>query len=237
MELLRTGPLKVNSFIVPLVRNFVFIVDPAGCRFSRDSNVISDYLKENNLVPVAVVLTHGHFDHVAGLPFICSSWPSLAVVIHKNDSNLIGADSKDEQSRHLELMGFEVFLPFVSELPGATGFLEDNKTLWDAIHAQLEQQFSGDEELFAELKEKAEQWVVLHTPGHTTGSCCLYNEMERLLISGDTVFYHSWGRCDLPGGNEMEMGKSLLRVAENVEDDTLVYPGHDMCGFKLEENL
>ena len=66
---------------------------------------------------------------------------------------------------------------------------------------------------------------VLATPGHTRGSCCYlyYNS----LFSGDTLFKGSCGRTDFPGGNYLLMQKSLKRLVIELNDDVVVYPGHD----------
>lgn len=66
---------------------------------------------------------------------------------------------------------------------------------------------------------------VLHTPGHTEGSVCLYEPDEGLLFSGDTLFAGGWGRVDLPGGDPEAMVASLARLLE-LEDRVRVYPGH-----------
>ncbi|MDP9244175.1 MAG: MBL fold metallo-hydrolase, partial [Chloroflexota bacterium] len=50
---------------------------------------------------------------------------------------------------------------------------------------------------------------ILHTPGHTEGSVCLYEERRGLLLSGDTLFPNGWGRTDLPGGDEEQMVVSI----------------------------
>jgi hydroxyacylglutathione hydrolase len=67
--------------------------------------------------------------------------------------------------------------------------------------------------------------VVLHTPGHTEGSVCLYAADEGLLFSGDTLFAGAWGRVDLPGGDAAAMVASLGRLT-SFEDGTAVLPGH-----------
>ena len=67
---------------------------------------------------------------------------------------------------------------------------------------------------------------VLHTPGHTEGSVCLYEEREGLLLSGDTLFAGAWGRTDLPGGDETELARSLARLATVMPPATRVLPGH-----------
>jgi hydroxyacylglutathione hydrolase len=66
---------------------------------------------------------------------------------------------------------------------------------------------------------------VLHTPGHTEGSVCLYDVDGGRLFSGDTLFAAGWGRVDLPGGDPAAMAASLARLSE-LEDGVAVYPGH-----------
>jgi len=66
---------------------------------------------------------------------------------------------------------------------------------------------------------------VLHTPGHTAGSVCLFAEDEGLLYSGDTLFAAGWGRVDLPGGDADAMVESIARLT-NLEDRIGVLPGH-----------
>jgi hydroxyacylglutathione hydrolase len=66
---------------------------------------------------------------------------------------------------------------------------------------------------------------VLHTPGHTEGSVCLFAEDDRVLFSGDTLFAGGWGRIDLPGGDPVAMVDSLVRLAD-LEPSVGVFPGH-----------
>jgi hydroxyacylglutathione hydrolase len=66
---------------------------------------------------------------------------------------------------------------------------------------------------------------VLHTPGHTEGSVCLYAADDGLLYSGDTLFAGGWGRVDLPGGDPDAMAASLTRFLE-LDDAVRVFPGH-----------
>ena len=67
---------------------------------------------------------------------------------------------------------------------------------------------------------------VLHTPGHTEGSVCLYEERHGLLLSGDTLFAGAWGRTDLPGGDEAELARSLSRLATTIPPHARVLTGH-----------
>lgn len=63
----------------------------------------------------------------------------------------------------------------------------------------------------------------MYTPGHTDDSLCV--KVGEILFSGDTLFYGSIGRCDLPSGNEEDMKKTLKKVFM-LDDDVLVLPGH-----------
>ena len=67
---------------------------------------------------------------------------------------------------------------------------------------------------------------VLHLPGHTEGSVCLYEERGGLLLSGDVLFAGAFGRTDLPGGSDEQMVASLSRLADAVPGSVRVLPGH-----------
>ena len=67
---------------------------------------------------------------------------------------------------------------------------------------------------------------VLHTPGHTEGSICLYFAADKKLIAGDTLFAGSIGRTDLPGGSMQKIMHSLRETVLALPDDTVVVPGH-----------
>ena len=68
---------------------------------------------------------------------------------------------------------------------------------------------------------------MIHTPGHTKGSCCYYLKDEGILLSGDTLFCGSVGRTDFPGGSTAQIVRSLHKLLESLPEDTQVYPGHD----------
>ena len=78
----------------------------------------------------------------------------------------------------------------------------------------------GGEIRFGEIR-----LTVLHTPGHTEGSVCLWSADEGLLFSGDTLFASGWGRTDLPGGSAEQLVESLIRLS-TFEDSVRVLPGH-----------
>lgn len=76
---------------------------------------------------------------------------------------------------------------------------------------------------------------VIETPGHSYGSTCLY--YDKVLFSGDTLFYHSVGRTDLYLSNTKDLYNSIHYKLFNLPDDTAVYPGHGRSTTILEEKL
>ena len=67
---------------------------------------------------------------------------------------------------------------------------------------------------------------VIHTPGHTKGSCCYFLEEQKVLFSGDTLFMESVGRADLPTGNEKELMQSVREKVLTLPSETKVFSGH-----------
>jgi len=94
----------------------------------------------------------------------------------------------------------------------------------------------GDKEIltFGNLKCQ-----VLHTPGHTRGGICLYFDQDKVLFTGDTLFYGSVGRSDLSGGNHKQLIQSILTKLMCLDDQVTVYPGHgasSTIGFERRKN-
>ena len=71
------------------------------------------------------------------------------------------------------------------------------------------------------------QLRVIKTPGHTPGHVVLFNEAEKVLFTGDTLFKESIGRTDLPGGDYSWIMKSILEEVVPLGDDVVIYPGHE----------
>lgn len=67
---------------------------------------------------------------------------------------------------------------------------------------------------------------VIHTPGHTKGSCCYFLEEQKVLFSGDTLFMESVGRADLPTGNEKDLMQSVREKVLTLPSETKVFSGH-----------
>ena len=225
-----TGPFSINTWIIPFYQNKVLIIDPAACDLTHDQNKITYYLEQNNLEPTAILLTHGHFYHIPGTKILKEKYPDLPIICHKADAEIAGSQAPSYQAQALSLMGLEMLIPAITNLPDC-----DITYSTDCTLDTLLQDFIKDplQDLLSSLKK----WQILCTPGHTPGSVCIYNKTENILFSGDTIFYHSYGRTDLPGGSEATIKHSLNMLYSTLSPDTKVYPGHDLAGFALEENL
>ena len=79
------------------------------------------------------------------------------------------------------------------------------------------------------------EFKVLHTPGHTKGGICLYQEDEKILFSGDTIFRGTWGRTDLPTSSFEAIIKSITERIMTLPEDTIIYPGHGKSTMVKEE--
>lgn len=78
-----------------------------------------------------------------------------------------------------------------------------------------------------EITEAGMKFRVFHTPGHTPGGCCYYQEEAKALFSGDTLFAGSIGRTDFPGGSMSQLVRSVKEKLLTLPDEVQVYPGHE----------
>jgi glyoxylase-like metal-dependent hydrolase (beta-lactamase superfamily II) len=76
---------------------------------------------------------------------------------------------------------------------------------------------------------------VIHTPGHSKGGVVFYNEAEKYVITGDSLFAQSIGRTDLPGGDLDELMDSLKNKILALPEETKVYPGHGPATYIATE--
>ena len=85
-----------------------------------------------------------------------------------------------------------------------------------------------------EIQISESVFQVIHTPGHTPGSICLYNPQGHDLLTGDTLFAAGIGRTDLPGGNPHALRQSLRRLL-SLPAQTRIYPGHGAATTLTDE--
>ncbi|MDR1712938.1 MAG: MBL fold metallo-hydrolase [Coriobacteriales bacterium] len=145
-----------------------------------------------------IILTHGHFDH-------------------------IGAVQRVVEATGAEVMAHTDEVRFREELAALGNGSPGNQSFGRQRPMPAVQRLLTDGDLVAVGQLSLE---VVHTPGHSPGSICLYDRLSGQLISGDTLFFGSMGRTDFPGGSMASMRNSLARLAQ-LPDDVSVYPGHD----------
>ncbi|MDR3311896.1 MAG: MBL fold metallo-hydrolase [Spirochaetaceae bacterium] len=217
-----TGDLAVNTYFIPLIKPCgsgpvpVIVADPGD-----SGEQIVKELRTRNMRAVAVALTHRHFDHVLGLAAVCGAFPGIPVGIHPADKNGFGPDMDQAFLTEMRLYGIAGLGEAMQGLPAPDVLLGEGAALDKLIPQET-----------PELRAAAALWRTLHTPGHTPGSVCFYNQTENLLLSGDTLFRGTWGRTDLTGGSEKDMRASLKRLFE-LPDNTRVFTGHEAYGFSL----
>lgn len=136
----------------------------------------------------------------------------------------------------------------MSELGGRLCVLEEEKELLEDAGLNVSAMAgAGPVSLFADLFLKDGQdyetagmkFTVIHTPGHTRGSCCYYMKEEALLFSGDTLFFESIGRSDLPTGNGNTLIQSLREKVLTLPEEVKVFPGHGpatQIGYEKQNN-
>ncbi|MEG0570972.1 MAG: MBL fold metallo-hydrolase [Oscillospiraceae bacterium] len=160
-----------------------------------DYDKIETYLSRENCTLKYILLTHGHFDHIGAVKELLDENISCKLLIHNDDADILQNQALVEQNLS-EYNKMEL-------LSKVSNFIEDNDII------------SLDD---ISLK-------VLHTPGHTKGSCVFYDEQNNVMFTGDTLFSMSVGRTDLYGGSFTTLKKSLEKIT-TLNGDYEVFPGH-----------
>ncbi|MER5264312.1 MBL fold metallo-hydrolase [Actinosynnema sp. NPDC002837] len=194
-----TGALMANCFVLATgAGGPCVVVDPGQGAAER----VAEALREHRLSPVAVLLTHGHFDHTFSVAPVCDG-NDIPAWIHPDDREMLADPLKGISAQSRASFGGNLEMREPREV----------RELTDG----------------AELDLAGLRLTVDHTPGHTGGSVMFRTGTEeggRLVLSGDTLFAGSIGRTDLPGGNHREILTSLRTKVLTLADDTVVLPGH-----------
>ncbi|MBB3044366.1 MBL fold metallo-hydrolase [Nocardioides soli] len=196
------GPWGTNCYVAATGPGSECVVIDPG---KDAADGVAEVVREHRLKPVAVLVTHGHVDHMWCVAPVAGTYDATAW-IHPADRHLL-TDPMAGLSRESAQM----------LLGGQYEFAEpdDVRELADLQEVEL-----------AGLR-----FAVDHTPGHTEGSVTFRTPFDRedvseVMFSGDLLFAGSIGRTDLPGGDHQTMLRSLTTKVLPLADDIVVLPGH-----------
>ncbi|KAB2811172.1 MBL fold metallo-hydrolase [Pimelobacter simplex] len=203
------GPWGTNCYVAATAPGAECVVIDPG----KDAAAgVAEVVREHKLKPVAVLLTHGHIDHMWSVTPVAGAYDATAW-IHPGDRHLLTDPMAGISAESASML-----------LGGDYEFTEPDDVAELADGAALE--LAGLE------------FVVDHTPGHTAGSVTFRTpwastgsagggpDISEVMFSGDLLFQGSIGRTDLPGGDHAAMLRSLSAKVLTLADDVVVLPGH-----------
>jgi glyoxylase-like metal-dependent hydrolase (beta-lactamase superfamily II) len=196
------GPWGTNCYVAATGPGTECVVVDPG---KDAADGVAQVVREQRLKPVAVLLTHGHIDHMWSVAPVAGTYDATAW-IHPDDRHLLTDPMAGVSAETTSML-----------LGGRHEFAEpdDVRELGDG----------------QELELAGLRFVVDHTPGHTRGSVTFRSphpqaDVSEVMFSGDLLFAGSIGRTDLPGGDHAAMLRSLADKVLTLPDDVVVLPGH-----------
>lgn len=194
------SPFQQNTRIIACERTREAVcIDPGEA-----SPKLNAFIRDNGLSLKAILLTHGHLDHVGGVSHLAASFPEAEIILHEDDEDL-----------YYGLPTQPMFLGIPQSQLAALGLVYDEPP-------RLTRNWQdGDVFEFGEYRFEAR-----HCPGHTRGHVVLVEHSEKKIFVGDCLFAGSIGRTDLPGGDHEQLLDSIERNILSLDDEFVVYSGH-----------
>ena len=199
------GPYQTNCYVVtpgsPAPGMNCWIVD---CGMEPDELI--DWIIEHRLVPQAVLLTHTHLDHIAGVDRLLTrlKTPNLPIYVHEKEAGFCS----DPMFNLSALIGMP------------TTCREPDHQVKDGDVLELD---GGENEAGGGVAVGG--WRVMHTPGHSPGGVCFVHDASKQAIVGDAIFNGSIGRHDFPTSDVRDLRRSIQEIMQ-LPDDMTIHPGH-----------
>jgi len=186
------GELQTNCYlVVDQNTQQCLIIDPAD-----EANFISEQILRQNLKPMAIIATHGHFDHILASYELQMAF-GIPFYVHPKDLFLVNNLQKNAS--------FWAKRKIVEKSP-----INIESLTLQTLQGHTLQKWQGR---------------VVETPGHTPGSVCLYFPKDKTLFTGDTLFSNGVGRTDLSYSSPKDLQNSLKKLFK-LPPETKIYPGH-----------
>lgn len=186
------GPIQENGYIVvDQASRQALIFDPGD-----EGERLISWLKEQELEPVAILLTHTHSDHIGALDEVREAF-NIEVYVHEQEASWLGDPEKNLSAMQ----------------PFGNLSLRDAENIWttEDMTSQSIGPFS---------------FKVAHVPGHSPGHVVYIFDEAQMVVVGDAVFQGSIGRTDLPGGDYATLIGAIAREILVLPDDYQLFPGH-----------
>jgi len=208
-------PIDSRMYIMA-VGDTAVIIDPC------ENCGAKDYLEQRDIQKVIVLLTHEHYDHISGVNWIRTLYPTT-VICTEPCGKAIKNPSKN-LSRHYEVL-----------------FIFSPEQVKQIAYAQNVQPYECRADIIFEneytLELAGHKWIMTATPGHSSGSCCIMLD-DQYCFTGDSMLEHLPVITRFPGGSRKAFEITINNYLSRLKEGTIICPGHgDMFTLKKKDSI